>query len=562
MTTVEAVARWGPPAITPRPAGRGVLQRTCDCGGTPGPTGECAECRKKRSLRMQRVQRKLRVNCPGDRWEREADAVATQVMRMPGPAAGGVGHRFGSLALVPAASGLRATPDVGRIARAVDEDEDRFDAADVDAADIDAADADVAETDVAEETAAEASEAPGPTDAAAFDERDEKARRHARERVMEELRRIAAEGGGASSPGAGIATVQRKGGGTGDAHAGAAAPAVVDAVLGTPGAALDAGTRAFMEPRFGRDFSRVRVHTGARAAASARAVDALAYTAGWDVVFADGQYAPSTPAGRALIAHELTHVVQQNGGGVARSVQRLWGSPAGGCGLCYGSPALVGVAAHALIEQAFLDTYAGLETEYPVPLLPSPIDSNARLDLYDPVGDGDVATIGEIKPANFAGLLTGDLDLLWYEDQIAQLGDTVGRMNLPPPFGPLSFPTLAPRGCTQHQALYVDAPTNGVYTYWCLPDYTQLVAECNCKRGKRRKIKKRCLRAGCPKYVHCGDEKMVLENCGSGTCRTCPRGRGNLWVKGWCTYASKSSEQRAILLRMRVGGDRLMCGIY
>jgi len=68
-----------------------------------------------------------------------------------------------------------------------------------------------------------------------------------------------------------------------------------------------------MERRIGHDFSRVRIHTGEAAAGSARAVDALAYTVGSDVVFGAGQYAPETPAGRRLIAHELTHVVQQGG---------------------------------------------------------------------------------------------------------------------------------------------------------------------------------------------------------------------------------------------------------
>jgi outer membrane protein OmpA-like peptidoglycan-associated protein len=68
-----------------------------------------------------------------------------------------------------------------------------------------------------------------------------------------------------------------------------------------------------MEPRFGRDFSRVRVHTDASAAESARAVNARAYTVGWNVVFAAGQYAPGQADARRLLAHELTHVVQQRG---------------------------------------------------------------------------------------------------------------------------------------------------------------------------------------------------------------------------------------------------------
>lgn len=79
------------------------------------------------------------------------------------------------------------------------------------------------------------------------------------------------------------------------------------------GRPLDEESRAFFEPRFGRDLGGVRVHTGARADESARAFNALAYTAGADVVFAAGQYAPETAAGRWLLAHELAHVAQQGG---------------------------------------------------------------------------------------------------------------------------------------------------------------------------------------------------------------------------------------------------------
>ena len=89
-------------------------------------------------------------------------------------------------------------------------------------------------------------------------------------------------------------------------------PTIVHEVLRSPGQPLDASTRAFMEPRFGRDFSQVRVHNDARSAESARAVNALAYTIGQDIVFGAGQYAPANTASRQLISHELTHVVQQS----------------------------------------------------------------------------------------------------------------------------------------------------------------------------------------------------------------------------------------------------------
>jgi hypothetical protein len=92
-----------------------------------------------------------------------------------------------------------------------------------------------------------------------------------------------------------------------------AAPPIVGELLRSPGQPLDAATRSFMEPRFGYDFSRVRVHTGAVAEESARDVNAHAYTVGHNVVFGAGRFAPETHAGRLLIAHELTHVVQQSG---------------------------------------------------------------------------------------------------------------------------------------------------------------------------------------------------------------------------------------------------------
>jgi len=89
-------------------------------------------------------------------------------------------------------------------------------------------------------------------------------------------------------------------------------PPIVHEVLRSPGHALDAPTRAFFEPRFRHDFSQVRVHTDAKAAESAQAVNALAYTVGRDVVFAAGKYDPHTESGKDLLAHELVHAVQQD----------------------------------------------------------------------------------------------------------------------------------------------------------------------------------------------------------------------------------------------------------
>ncbi len=90
-----------------------------------------------------------------------------------------------------------------------------------------------------------------------------------------------------------------------------AAPPLVHKVLASPGQPLDSATRAFMEPRFRHDFSRVRVHTDPRAVESAGAVKALADTVGRDVVFGQGRDNPRSTEGRQLFAHEQTHVAQQ-----------------------------------------------------------------------------------------------------------------------------------------------------------------------------------------------------------------------------------------------------------
>jgi hypothetical protein len=95
---------------------------------------------------------------------------------------------------------------------------------------------------------------------------------------------------------------------------GAAPPVVppgVTRVLRSPGRPLDTATRAYMEPRFGHDFSRVRVHVDGAADASARALNADAYTVGESIAFADGRFEPGSASGRALLAHELAHVLQQ-----------------------------------------------------------------------------------------------------------------------------------------------------------------------------------------------------------------------------------------------------------
>ncbi|WP_257389598.1 DUF4157 domain-containing protein, partial [Tahibacter caeni] len=90
------------------------------------------------------------------------------------------------------------------------------------------------------------------------------------------------------------------------------APPSVDSALASPGQPLDAAVRHTMQRRYGKDLSPVRVHHDTAAARSARDLGAQAWTTGNDIVFGAGRYAPQTSAGRALIAHELAHVVQRD----------------------------------------------------------------------------------------------------------------------------------------------------------------------------------------------------------------------------------------------------------
>ena len=131
-----------------------------------------------------------------------------------------------------------------------------------------------------------------------------------------------------------------------------AAPRNVQEVISKPGRALESSARAFFEPRFGHDFSSVRVHTDPVAAESARSVGALAYTVGKDIVFGDKRYSRHTGAGGRLLAHELAHTIQQEGGtAVAPRGRHLSRLSTGGVLLVQRQPISAaggGPAAHAL----------------------------------------------------------------------------------------------------------------------------------------------------------------------------------------------------------------------
>ncbi|OBF33682.1 hypothetical protein A5724_19220 [Mycobacterium sp. ACS1612] len=160
------------------------------------------------------------------------------------------------------------------------------------------------------------------------------------------------------------------------------APGIVTDVLNSPGQPLDTATRSYMESRFGQDFGDVRVHTDSTAARSAAAIDAHAYTVGCDIVFGAGQYAPGTSQGGKLLAHELTHTVQQTAGGI----QRCGDHTSPGC-ICAEEKR------DALIQRDFFDDAAEAATG-----LAQGIADTAS-DTASAVGDAASAAAGAVSDA-------------------------------------------------------------------------------------------------------------------------------------------------------------------
>lgn len=118
---------------------------------------------------------------------------------------------------------------------------------------------------------------------------------------------------------------------TGSTEVGTTAPVSVDQVLASPGRALDVALQRDMSQRFNHDFAQVRIHSDAAAAQSAREVHAHAYTTGQHIVFGENKFSPSTRAGQRLLAHELTHVVQQAGTATQLQRQDTADTPADTC---------------------------------------------------------------------------------------------------------------------------------------------------------------------------------------------------------------------------------------
>lgn len=309
-------------------------------------------------------------------------------------------------------------------------------------------------------------------------------------------------------------------------------PPVMYEVLRSPGQPLDTTTRTFMEARFDHDFSRVRVHTDTKAAESARAVNALAYTVGQDMVFGAGQYRPGTAEGRRLMAHELVHTIQQSevavprpklaslkvseagdaseqeadrladrvmGGGVAVPVptrringmarlqrQTRQNEQNGGCGVCT-SAALVGTLAHTLTETMFKLVY-GRRVIPEAPFYNPQDQENNRLDLMRIIQSSTPPTIieiGEIKPDNDQGRKDGKRDLEFYKRAVQTLYPgpffEVHFMELPAPQVSVPFTDAPQTQCPVQQISIRGTKLGGqpgLYLYGCTPPRSQINQTC------------------------------------------------------------------------------------
>lgn len=227
-------------------------------------------------------QPKLTVNAPGDELEQEADVMGERVMRMAqaGETTVQRSPQHGQGCACPrcsAAPGVQRQADETAPAAAPDMQPEEDEQADAQAAEA---------QNMQEEEAEEQAPAPEPLQA------------------KSQAATAPASGAFAAPPGLSAALSETKG----------------------SGSAMSGGTRSFMENTMGADFSQVRLHTGEKAAEMNDSVQARAFTHGQDIYFNKGEYKPETPEGKRLLAHELTHVTQQNGGHtIRRFLGKVWG---------------------------------------------------------------------------------------------------------------------------------------------------------------------------------------------------------------------------------------------
>jgi hypothetical protein len=211
----------------------------------------------QRLIKSGRIQAKLTINQPNDKYEQEADRIADQVMRMP--------EKEGSLVKGHWSLGKKESPLIQR-QEELEEEEEQIQAKPL------------------------------------ADQITPLAQRQVEPVIEEEEEEE---------------TVQPKGTGTQPKTVTPNIESRIQSLKGG-GQPLSKSTRDFFESRFGTDFSQVRVHTDSKAGEAAKSINAKAFTAGKDVVFGAGQYSPGNEAGKNLLAHELTHVLQQGDGQYVR----------------------------------------------------------------------------------------------------------------------------------------------------------------------------------------------------------------------------------------------------
>jgi len=214
------------------------------------------------------------------------------------------------------------------------------------------------------------------------------------------------------------------------------APASVARVLATPGYPLESGLQREMSHRLGFDLSGVRIHTGPQAERSAMEVNALAYTVKQHIVFGSGQFEPNSAKGLRLLAHELTHVVQQS-----YSAEPFLQRSLAGCQDLINQPGAIsrlsGTAIHSIIGAHFRQTVPGARSVVIPGASAGPLRSQALCGGDDPVirpqliggmsgagipdlarqTGGGILQVAEIKPAAIECLIDGEEQLLRYIDQ-------------------------------------------------------------------------------------------------------------------------------------------------
>jgi hypothetical protein len=276
------------------------------------------------------LQAKLKIGQPGDKFEREADTVADRVMRMPDPAISRAEEKDETDQARPLAGGIaplmRKQPEEEEVKKKPETEEEKP------RAKLLQREA-PGEEEIKKQPEEEKEIKAQPEDEEAAgkkmiqrQEEEEPLRKKPLQTKQEEedvQKQGAVEEEVKKQPEKEEANAQAKQNGNKTGMISPRTESVISSIRGG-GQPLSPVSRAFFEPRFGVDFSNVRVHADSKAAYLAGSIQAKAFTIGRDVVFGAGQYAPETSGGKHLLAHELTHVVQQRKKVAKESVQR-WG---------------------------------------------------------------------------------------------------------------------------------------------------------------------------------------------------------------------------------------------